>query len=147
MRRQLQNWALGGISPCHCRIWGRLRQHWQAPGKEVVVRIWIENAYSKQAHTCMTKSWHLLMNCDSVWTMVWRNLRYCTCFPWLSMQWTKCWTTFSFTSLHNTALSWYGLMLTTADQWPGSIYWSQCWQSISHLKDCTHSLRVEQVRV
>ena len=22
----------GGISPCHCRRWGRLLQHWQAPG-------------------------------------------------------------------------------------------------------------------
>ena len=96
----------GGISPCHCRRWGRLLQHWQAPGRVDKKQFREGRKGQLKQGTCMTRSWHLLMNCDSVWTMVWRNLRYCTCLPWLSMQWTKCWTTFSFTSLHRTALSW-----------------------------------------
>ena len=28
-----------------------------------------------------------------------------TCLPWVSIHWTKCWTTLSLTSLHSTALS------------------------------------------
>ncbi len=38
-----------------------------------------------------------LMNWFSVLTMVCRNFRYWTCFPCVSMQWTKCCTTFSLT--------------------------------------------------
>lgn len=49
----------------------------------------------------MTMSWHFLMNLFSAFTMVCRNFRYCTCRPWVSVQWTKCWTTRSLISLHN----------------------------------------------
>ena len=53
---------------------------------------------------CLKLIFRYLMNWFSVLTMVWRNLRYCTCLPCDSMLWTKCWTTFSFTSLHNVSL-------------------------------------------
>lgn len=49
----------------------------------------------------MTISWHFLMNLFSALTIVWRNLRYWTLRPCVSMQWTKCWTTRSLISLHN----------------------------------------------
>lgn len=49
----------------------------------------------------MTMSWHFLMNFPSALTIVWRNLIYWTFRPWVSMQWTKCWTTLSLISLHS----------------------------------------------
>lgn len=76
--------------------------------------------------SCITISWHFLINWFSAFTMVCRNLRYCTCFPWVSMQWTKCCMTFGLTSLHRVELSWNILQTVCASLMPGFKNSSNC---------------------
>jgi hypothetical protein len=66
------------------------------------------------------------MNWFSVLTMVCRNRRYWTCFPCDSMQWTKCCTTFSLTSLQSVALSWKMAHIVCASSSPGVRKRSMC---------------------
>lgn len=66
------------------------------------------------------------MNWFSALTIVWRNFRYWTCLPLVSMQWTKCWITLGFTSLQSNELSWKILQTVCASLIPGFRNKSSC---------------------
>lgn len=61
----------------------------------------VKTSHLHEHTSAMTMSWHFLMNLFSALTIVCRNLRYWTCRPWDSVQWTKCCTTRSLISLHS----------------------------------------------